>query len=65
MPLILPLLLSCFTPSDGEDWSSEGGWASVRPPPGYEDTYTCFVWAARGNPWVDAIGGPVCLPRRP
>jgi hypothetical protein len=54
------LLLACFTPSDGEDWSDAGGWARVRSPPGHE-TAECWVWTDRGNPWVDALGGPVCF----
>ena len=62
MILLLLTLLSC-SPSDGADWTDAGGWASVRPPPGYED-YACFVWAERGNPWVDALGGPECFPKR-
>ena len=55
------LLLSC-SPSDNADWTDAGGWARVRPPPGYDDgRYECFVWAERGNPWVDALGGPECF----
>lgn len=57
--MLFLFLLAC-TPSDGADWSDAGGWASVRPPPGHDDA-ECWVWTVRGNPWTDALGGPVCF----
>jgi len=62
--MLLPFLIACFffTPDDGDDWSNAGGWAQVRPPPGHEDQ-DCWVWSDRGNPAVDALGGPVCFPK--
>lgn len=60
--MLLLALLACFTPDDGDDWTDEGGWAQVRPPPGHTDQ-ECWVWSDRGNPAVDALGGPVCFPK--
>lgn len=52
--MLLLMLLAC-TPNDGADWTLEGGWAHVRPPPGHADQ-ECWVWSSRG-----VLTGPVCF----
>ncbi len=59
--LFLLLSFSCANLPDGGDASKAGTWMKTRTPPGYEQTYDCWIW--QGGIMDQTYGGPVCFPK--